>query len=264
VLYFAFEESPEQIMRNMRSIGLDLKQWIEKGLLKFHANRPTFSGIETHLAFMHKEINSFEPQLVIADPISSLLIEGRDSEFKAMIMRLVDTLKLKNITAFFTSLTSNTSQDLKLAISSLIDAWIVLQELELNGERNRGLYILKARGMEHSNQVREFLLSKDGMQLSDIYLGPSGMLTGSALVTQKAKEKAKKLCIEQEIEYQKRKLEGERHTMDAEVTALQAKFQAKEAETIKIIGLEEMKAKQLTMGIEEMAQSRAQEVQWSH
>ncbi len=201
-LYFAFEESPSQIMRNMRSIGIDLQQWVQKGLLQFQANRPTFAGLEMHLTTMHKAINAFKPQVVIVDPLNSFVIGGNETEVKAMLMRLVDFLKMNQITGLFTSLTSGGSalEQTDIAISSLIDTWLLLRDIEIGGERNRGLYILKSRGMAHSNQIREFLLTDHGVELRDVYVGPSGVLTGSARLAQEAQEQAAQTMHEQEVE----------------------------------------------------------------
>jgi len=185
-LYFAFEESPSQIMRNMRSIGIDLEPWVQKGLLQFQANRPSFAGLEMHLTMMHKAVNAFKPQVVIVDPLSSFVIGGNETEVKSMLMRLVDFLKMNRITGLFTNLTSGRGalELTDVAISSLIDTWLLLRDIEIGGERNRGLYILKSRGMAHSNQIREFLLTDHGVELCDVYVGPEGVLTGSARLAQ--------------------------------------------------------------------------------
>jgi circadian clock protein KaiC len=172
-LYFAFEESERQLARNMSSIGIDLTRWSEKGLLQVHAARPTFAGLETHLSTMQKLIKSFKPQAVVIDPISNLVAAGTDAEATAMLLRLIDHLKTEGITAVMTNLTSS-SKDLEgtdAGVSSIIDTWLLLRDIELAGERNRGLYVLKSRGMKHSNQIREFLLSDNGVQLMDVYSG---------------------------------------------------------------------------------------------
>jgi circadian clock protein KaiC len=180
VLFFSFEESPNQIMRNMRSIGLQLEPLVQGGLLRFHAARPTLCGLEMHLATMFKEITDFQPAVVIVDPITSLLAAGTDHETKGMVTRLIDFLKGGQVTSLFTSLThgGQALQQSEIAMSSLMDAWLLLQDVEGNGERNRLLYVLKVRGMAHSNQVREFLISDRGIDLVDVYIGPSGVLTG--------------------------------------------------------------------------------------
>ena len=182
VLYFCFEESPNQLMRNMLSIGIKLEPWVRKGLLKFQASRPTLYGLEMHLAVTHKVVNEFKPDVVILDPINTFFIGDKEFEVKTLIMRIVDFLKVNQITALFTSLTpaecNRESSD--VGISSLIDTWLLLRDIELNGERNRGMYVLKSRGMANSNQIREFVLTNHGVELRDVYIGASGMLTGSA------------------------------------------------------------------------------------
>jgi circadian clock protein KaiC len=164
VMYFAFEESASQIMRNMRSIGIDFEPWVRQDLLRFHAARPCLSGLEMHLATMLKQIAAFEPQVVVVDPLNSFVTVGNEDDVKMMLLRLVDALKLRQITAFFTSLTAGGGalEQTDVAISSLIDTWLLVRDMESGGERNRGLYILKSRGMPHSNQIREFLLTGQG------------------------------------------------------------------------------------------------------
>jgi circadian clock protein KaiC len=259
VLYFAFEESPSQIMRNMRSIGIELQPWVDQGLLRFHANRPTVTGLEAHLTTMHKEISEFVPQVVIVDPLSSLLIEGKELEVKAMLMLLVDFLKTKMITGFFTTLTAGNGalEQTSVNISSLIDSWLLLRDIELGGERNRGLYILKSRGMNHSNQIREFLLTDKGIELRDVYVGPTGVLTGSARLTQEAQERAAQLALEQSAEFKQRELENKRLIMEAQITALRAAFEAQEIEAEKLIGQDKLLEARITQDRVEMMKSRS-------
>jgi circadian clock protein KaiC len=191
-LFFAFEESPNQILRNMRSIGMSLAPLVQGGLLRFHAARPTLYGLEMHLATMFKEIAAFRPDVVVVDPINSLLAAGSESETRAMVTRLIDFLKAQQITSLFTRLTveGGPLQQSEIIISSLMDTWLLLQNIEGDGERNRGLYVLKSRGMAHSNQIREFLISSRGIDLVDAYVGPGGMLVGAARAAQTAREKA--------------------------------------------------------------------------
>jgi circadian clock protein KaiC len=183
-LYVASEESPQQIMRNMRSIGIDLRPGVKKGLLSFHAIRPSFYSLEMHLAVLHKLINAFKPQVVVIDPITNFINEGNQIEVKAMLTRLIDLLKLNQITAMFTSLTSGangTLEQTNIGISSLMDTWLLVRDIEnINGERHRGLCVLKSRGMAHSNQIRELSLTSNGVELLDAYLGSGGFLTGTA------------------------------------------------------------------------------------
>ena len=258
VLYFAFEESPSQIMRNMRSIGIDLEPWVQKGLLRFQANRPSFAGLEMHLTMIHKAVNAFKPQVVIADPLSSFVIGGNEIEVKAMLMRLVDFLKMNQITGLFTNLTSGRGavEITDVAISSLIDTWLLLRDIEIGGERNRGLYLLKSRGMAHSNQIREFLITSQGVELRDVYVGPEGVLTGSARQAQEAQEQAGKLMRKQDIERRHLELERKRKALEAQIAAMRAEFEAEEVEALKIIGQEKAMEKQLTQERVDMGLSR--------
>lgn len=257
-LYFAFEESPQQIIRNMRSIGLNLEPWSNKGLLRFHASRPTLYGLETHLAVMHKQINDFRPRVVIVDPISNLVNTGAPSEVRAMLLRLVDFLKAHQITALFTSLTSPNSnlEQTDIGVSSVMDTWLLLRDIELGGERNRGIYVLKARGMAHSNQIREFLISDDGIDIRDVYVGPEGVLTGSMRLAQEAREQADKVGRELEIDAKKRSLARKRAALEAQIAALRAEFEGEEAEMAKVLKQETNRVEQLENEEVQMARSR--------
>ncbi|MCL4178012.1 MAG: circadian clock protein KaiC [Verrucomicrobia bacterium] len=232
VLFFSFEESPNQIIRNLRSIGLRLEPLVRRGWLRFHAARPTLCGLEMHLATMFKEIAAFQPAIVIVDPITSLLTAGTDYETKGMVTRLIDFLKGGQVTSLFTSLThgGHALAQSEIAMSSLMDAWLLLQDLEGNGERNRVLYVLKARGMAHSNQVREFLISNRGIDLVDAYIGPSGVLTGAARVAQTAREQADALASQQEAARHQRELENKRATLERQIAELRSEHEADEAE----------------------------------
>jgi circadian clock protein KaiC len=189
-LIFAFEESGPQIIRNAASIGLDLEAQVKSGLLRFEAARPSLYGLETHLARMHRDLDQFRPDLIVIDPISAL--RGPASELQGALLRMIDLIKTRGITAIFTTLRSDGSliSDDDLGVSSLMDAWIKLQNMEANGERTRTLYVIKARGMSHSNQIREFLMSSGGIRLIDAYIGTAGVLTGTARVVQEARERA--------------------------------------------------------------------------
>jgi circadian clock protein KaiC len=219
VLYFAFEESPNQLIRNMQSVGIGLRPFIDNGLLQIHSSRPTLHGLEMHLLTLNKLIHQFKPQCVIIDPISNLISVGSISEVRAMLVRLIDLLKLNNITALFTSLTqqnvSSTNELTEESVSSLVDTWITVRDVEGNNERNRGLYILKARGMGHSNQVREFIITDEGIKLLDFELGPEGVLTGSErkvhrlnISAEKDRLKTDQASAEREIARRKKILEG--------------------------------------------------------
>jgi circadian clock protein KaiC len=235
-LFFSFEESPNQIIRNMRSIGLRLEPLVQRGLLRFHAARPSLYGLEMHLATMFKEIAAFQPRVVVIDPITSLMDAGTESECRGMITRLVDYLKAGQVTTLFTSLTQggHALQQSEAAMSSLMDSWLLLQDLEGNGERNRVLYVLKARGMAHSNQVREFLISDRGIDLVDAYIGPSGVLTGSARVAQEDIERAAVLASQQEAERRKRELEQKRAAIERQIGGLRAEYEAESVELRRI------------------------------
>ena len=228
VLYFSFEESPDQIMRNMHSIGLQLEPLVKGGLLRFHSARPSLYGLEMHLSTMFKEIATFKPHVVIVDPITSLLETGTDSECKGMVTRLIDYLKAGQITSLFTSLTQggHAMQQSEAAMSSLMDAWLLLQDFEGNGERNRIFYVLKARGMAHSNQIREFLISNHGIDIVDAYIGPSGVLTGSARAAQESLEKAVVLANQQEAARLKREVERKRQAIERQISGLRADYEA--------------------------------------
>jgi circadian clock protein KaiC len=232
VLFFSFEESPDQIIRNMRSIGLRLGPLVESGLIQFHSARPTLCGLEMHLATMFREVAAYQPAVVIVDPITSLLSAGSDAETKGMVTRLIDFLKGSGVTSFFTSLThgGHALEQSEIAMSSLMDSWLLLEDFEGNGERNRLLYVLKARGMAHSNQVREFLISTRGIDLVDAYIGPSGVLTGASRVAQAAREKAEALASQQEAGRRKRELERKRTTLEQQIAALRSEYETEEAE----------------------------------
>jgi circadian clock protein KaiC len=257
-LYFAFEESPSQITRNMRFIGINLEPWVRKGLLRFQANRPTFAGLEKHLTIMHKAINSFKPQVVIVDPLSSFEIRGHENEVKAMLMRLVDFLKMNRITGLFTSIATggDAFEQTDIAVSSLIDTWLLLRDMEIGGERNRGLYILKSRGMAHSNQIREFLLTDHGVELRDVYVGPSGVLTGSARMAQEAEEHTALTARRREIERRQLELERRRKALEAQIAAMRAEFEAQETETLNVIAQERVLEEQLQQERVDMGLSR--------
>jgi len=258
VLYFAYEESPSQFMRNMSSIGIHLEQWVKKGLLHFHASRPTLFGLEHHLTTTIKLVNKLNPQIVVLDPIDAFVLGGNQTEVKIMLLRLVDYLKMNHITAFLASLnTAGENQELTdMSISSLIDTWLLLRDIEIGGERNRGLYILKSRGMSHSNQIREFKLTNHGIELLDVYVGPEGVLTGSARLSQEAKNNAEQLLRQQEIERKKFGLELKRAAAEAHIVVLQSEFKTEESETLKMIEMQNAKLKTFEEDQKKMAKSR--------
>jgi circadian clock protein KaiC len=232
VLFFSFEESPNQIVRNMRSIGLHMEPHVKRGLLRFHAARPTLCGLEMHLAIMFREIAQFRPSVVVVDPITSLVSSGTEAETKGMVTRLIDYLKGTQTTSLFTSPThgGHALQQSEIAMSSLMDAWILLQDFEGNGERNRVLYVLKARGMAHSNQVREFLISKKGIDLVEAYIGPSGVLTGTSRAAQAAREQEEALASKYEADRRTRELQRKRLILDQQIAALKSDYETAESE----------------------------------
>ena len=253
VLFFSFEESPDQITRNMHSIGLRLEPLVKQGLLRFHSARPSLYGLEMHLATMFKEIAEFKPHVVIIDPITSLMDSGTDSEGKGMVTRLIDFLKASQITSLFTSLTQggHTLQQSETAMSSLMDAWVLLQDFEGNGERNRVLYVLKARGMAHSNQIREFLISDRGIDVVDAYIGASGVLTGSARAAQFSLEKAAVLASQQEAAQLKRQVERKRGALERQISDLRSDYEAEAVELRRIA--EQVGTRTFVLGTERAA-----------
>lgn len=256
-LIFAFEESPEQIMRNMQSIGINLKQWVEKGLLKIRAARSSLYGLETHLVTMQRDIDDFKPSVVIIDPISNLISIGEPDDVRSMLTRLIDHLKSKQITAVFTNLTHMAGlESTETEVSSIMDTWILLRDIEIQGERNRGIYILKSRGMPHSNQIREFLLTSKGIDIVNVYTGPAGVLTGTARFAQESKEKAEQESRKEETERLQRELERKRKVTESQIAALQAEFEAKADEIKKAILQEKQKEKTLAENRQEMSRVR--------
>jgi circadian clock protein KaiC len=226
-LFFAFEESQDQIIRNMRSVGIDLERFVKKGLLQFHNARPSAWGLEIHLAMIHKTIAQFNPSVVVVDPITNFLAVGDQIDTKAMLTRLIDFLKTKEITGMFSSLTSAQSEieDSEVGVSSLMDAWLLVRTIESNGERNRGLYILKARGIAHSNQVREFLLTEHGIELIDAYIGADGVLMGSARSGQLARERATERERQQASARKQRELRRKQELYEAQLQALKSQYE---------------------------------------
>ena len=257
-LVFLFEESPGQLVRNMRSIGIDLQQWVDRGLLRFYAARPSLYGLEMHLSQMHRMIERFRPSVVVADPVSSLLTVANETDVQATMTRLVDHLKAQGTTALMTSLTRGRMEDERtdIAISSIVDTWLLLVTLESSGERNRGLYVLKSRGMAHSNQIREFLLTSHGIELLDAYIGVGTVLTGSARLTREAEDRAAALSNDQELERKEHTLERLRAAFEAELAALRGKFEAEQAELASAIGQHRARQKRLRDDRTDMAKSR--------
>ena len=256
-LYFSFEESAEQTARNMRSIGLDVAPWIEAGLLRCVAARPTFYSLEMHLAIMLREVARFKPSLVVLDPISAFLDSGDAREVQSMLLRMVDYLKSHGITGIFTHL----AHDQRIAqtdagLSSLMDAWLLLLNREASGEFNRELYLLKARGTAHSNQVREFVMSNDGIRLVEPFLGENGALTGSARRYEEARIRRAEAERRTTVLALQEKVEQQRRNAEMEIAALQAEVAAGEAELLRLVQAEEDYRKRAAADLAEMAARR--------
>ncbi len=228
-LYFAFEESEHQIIRNMRSIGMDLTKHVKKGLLQFHAARPTMYGLEMHLVQITKVIREFKPKTVVIDPMTNLVTVGTATEVQSILNRLLDFLQVSGITAVFTGLTpnsigSNNQED--ETIASLVDTWIHVKDIEMNGERNKGLYIMKSRGMYHSNQVREFIISDKGLYLEDVYLGIDGVLTGSAREAHKLEQEVERQIYQDIIGKNAKELKRKERDLEIKIEALMNEFES--------------------------------------
>jgi circadian clock protein KaiC len=257
-LYFSFEESADQIRRNMRSIGINLAPHVRRGRLRFHSARPTMQGLEMHLVKMHKLIDEFNPTLVIVDPLSNLEAAGSLGEAAGMLIRLFDHLRRKKITGFFVSLTggSEAAEKTDEGVSSICDTWLLLRDIELGGERNRAIYVLKSRGMAHSNQIREFNLTSRGVQLRPAYIGPAGVLTGSARLTQEAKERAEEVQRRSALDHRKLTQQHRRAAVEAKIAALRADFLAETEETHRAVAIEQARLAEVRADRQRMANSR--------
>jgi circadian clock protein KaiC len=231
-LLFSFEEPADQSVRNMKSLGIDIDQWIKSGKLRYIATRPTFYSLEMHLAVMLREVTRFDPGLVILDPISSFLESGDRMEIQSMLLRVVDFLKGRGVTAVFTHLMHGQDSVVQTdaGLSSIMDAWILLLNREVNGEFNRELYLLKARGLSHSNQVREFVMSDDGIKLVPPYLGENGALTGSARKNEEAKSRQAEMRRNADMSRAQQQIQQKRRRAKAQMEALQAELDADEIE----------------------------------
>ncbi len=260
VLFFAFEESPQQIIRNMKSIGLNLQQHVDAGLLQFQAARPTIYGLEMHLVNIHKKIKTFKPRLVVLDPITNLVTAGLLGEVKSVLIRLIDFLQTEGITVLFTALNlTNVANDQNdEGVASLVDAWILVKDLDLHGERNRGLQIMKSRGMKHSNQVREFTITNNGLNLVDVYIGPDGILTGSA---REAQELAKLTGVElytHALGRKDREIERKRKVLEAKITSLQEEFDSVQDELNKSYLEEDLRKEIMEKNRDQLSKKRTQ------
>jgi circadian clock protein KaiC len=261
-LYFSFEESPAQMVRNMKSIGLNLETWSRKKLLQFHSSRATFYGLEMHLAIIHKVVRDFQPQVVVIDPVGSLIQAGNKQDAHTMLIRLMDFLKAQQITAFLTNLISGGAalERTEVEISSIVDTWLFVRDIELNGERNRALYVLKSRGMAHSNQLREFLLTSKGVDLLDVYVGPEGVLTGSSRLSQEVREKAAALVRQEDAERKERERNRKREALEARIAALRKEFAVEEEEAKRNVVVDSTREKLLAADREAMSRSRQADI----
>jgi circadian clock protein KaiC len=251
-MYFAFEESEDEIIRNMSSVGIDLRQWVTAGLLQFHCFRPSLIGLEAHLFAMQKYVGEFKPVVVVKDPVSDLMRVGAGADVAAMLTRQVDFLKARGVTTVFTSLNSSNQTRADEHIASLVDTWLLVRSMEGSGEHNRLLYVLKSRGMAHSNQIREFLLTDDGIELADIYVGPQGVLTGSARQAQETQERREGTDRQDDLDHSRAALERRRQSVEAQTAALWREFEG-EADIV------ERLLRHDTVGREERADQRAEQ-----
>jgi len=257
-LYFAFEESPGQLIRNMKSIGLDLQQSVNKGLLTIHSSRATFYGLEMHLALIHKLVQERRPHVVVLDPVGALIQAGTRRDAHVMIVRLIDFLKVRKVTSVLTNLNSagEALERTDVDISSIVDSWLLLRDVELGGERNRAMYILKSRGMRHSNQLREFVMTKKGIDLLDVYVGPEGVLTGSARLSLEARERAAVDASRQQAERKERDRLRRREALEAKIIALRKEFDSEDEEVALLASEEEARSRRLAEERQVMASRR--------
>jgi len=257
-MYFSFEESPAQILRNMRSIKVRLEPHVRRGLLQFHSTRPIVHGLEMHLVRMHKLIEAFKPSVVVVDPVSNLQSAGNLEDSTNMLIRLVDFLRKKRITAFMISLSAGGrfQESTEEGLSSMVDTWLLLRDIELGGERNRVLYVLKSRGMAHSNQVREFLITSQGINLVDAYLGSGGVLTGSARLNQESRERAEVRLAREELARKKLTLEHRRKSVEAQIEVLRTQFKTEQEEFDRVASNARISNHQIESDRDAMAKSR--------
>ncbi|GIQ76762.1 circadian clock protein KaiC [Bradyrhizobium sp. RD5-C2] len=255
-LYFAFEESPDQVVRNMRSVGIDLKKHLDSGLLRFEAARPSLFGFEMHLARMNRDIEKFKPATIVVDPISAF--RGPAMEIHATLVRLADICKTKGITAVFTSLSAvdDLMNESERSVSSLMDTWISLRDVESDGERNRTLYLLKSRGMSHSKQIREYEINDNGIHLMKPYLGPEGVLTGAARMAQEAREREAERERNEQTEQRQRVLTRKREALERQIAEMRAELEAEAVEVSRVIAHQDVRSASAESDRAAMAQKR--------
>jgi circadian clock protein KaiC len=257
-IYFAFEESPSQIVRNMRSIGINLEPGIDKGLLQIRSMRPMAFGLEMHLVDMLRHIDKFQPKVVVFDPISNLINVGIIEDVKSMLTRLIDYMKTMEITTICTSLVDIEDEgQTGQGVSSLMDTWIRLRMFETDSERNRGISVIKSRGMNHSNQIREYLLTDTGVKILDAYLGAgAGLLMGSARAAQEAREGEQMLASDLEKGRKKRMLERKLLSLKANMDLMHSELESQEEELELLVKEDEKRSRGQEQGREEMARTR--------
>jgi circadian clock protein KaiC len=239
-LLVLFEESPDQVIRNMLSVGLDLRRWVEAGLLRVWAARPTAFGFEAHLAILARLIEEVTPSVAVLDGLASLADGPTGPEVTSMVARQIDLFKASGITALATTLAHDETS--AAGMSSLVDTWLLLRNVESNGERNRLLFVLKSRGSAHSNQVREFVLTDRGVQLVDVYVGPDGVVTGSARLVQEAHQRGAELQEDEDLSRRRRELRRGIVEGEAKSTELQDEVTADRAELERMAGRERRQA----------------------
>lgn len=221
-LYLALEEAPSQVVRNMRSIGIDLEKFMLDGTLSFVARRASEFGLEAHLTAIHKEVAAFEPTTVVIDPLSAFT--GQALEVRSILARLIDYLKARSVTMFMTTL-SDAEHSGAGGVSSLADTWLNLSNHELAGERNRVIVVLKSRGTPHSNQLREFVLSDDGIKIVDAYAGEGGLLMGTARLEAQTRARAADQERGEALEADRRRVQARRTAVEAQIAALEAELE---------------------------------------
>jgi circadian clock protein KaiC len=254
-LWVLLEESPAQVLRNMRSLGLDLKPWVDAGLLRIWSARPSAYGLETHLAVLAQLIEEVSPAVAVLDGIAGLANGASSSEVTSLVARQLDLLKSREITTMATSL-GHGDEASTIEMSSLVDNWLLLRNVEANGERNRLLFVLKSRGTAHSNQVREFVLTDHGIELVEVYVGAAGMLTGSARLAQEAVERDAEAQQADDLERHRRELRSTITEREAHLLAVQDQLAAERAEIDRIDRRERRQAAEAETDRQTMATKR--------
>ncbi len=263
-IFLTFEESPLQVLRNMRSIGIDLERYVRKGLLKFYAPRPTVYGLESHLSMIQHQVEEFDPSIVVMDPVTTFTAVGPGKEVRLMLLRMISFLKNKGVTSMMTTLTPGgmNLETTTVGLASLADTWIFLRDIEIGSERTRGIYVLKSRGMAHSNQIREFVLSSNGIDIVDVYLGPSGVLTGSARAAREAEDLARGLALRQEVRRLHAGLKRRRAEAEGKIAELHNEYEAERAEFERLLGIAKNGIKAEELGREAMKVRRGADGDW--